>query len=249
MPCRDRPANQPLHLSASLGHGVTRACECLFVVQRLQDVRGVHPAGRTGVGVERKHFHERQSEYVAGVRRITELFQASADALRRLLGGEVHGEREQGLPRGEVVLQLSMGDACLPCDLAQAQVLHSAQVHHWRPETLPEPEQLLLKTVRTHCPETDALTRHVRAFAVMLTERQGERLPDRLVAVRQDDLPSLRTLAVGIDRDRDAVIAGLTLLWSSGAVEGHVNRIKMIKRQMYGRAGFKLLRKRVLLAS
>ncbi|MGW4254708.1 ISL3 family transposase [Streptomyces californicus] len=118
-----------------------------------------------------------------------------------------------------------------------------------RPETLPEPEQLLLKTVRTHCPEIDALTRHVRAFAVLLTERQGERLPDWLVAVRQDDLPSLHTLAAGIDRDRDAVIAGLTLPWSSGAVEGHVNRIKMIKRQMYGRAGFKLLRKRILLAS
>ncbi|WP_405679505.1 transposase [Streptomyces sp. NBC_01511] len=78
---------------------------------------------------------------------------------------------------------------------------------------------------------------------------QGERLPDWLVAVRQDDLPSLHTLAAGIDRDRDAVIAGLTLPWSSGAVEGHVNRIKMIKRQMYGRAGFNLLRKRVLLAS
>jgi transposase len=118
-----------------------------------------------------------------------------------------------------------------------------------RPETLPEAEQLLLKTVRTQCPEIDALTRHVRAFAVMLTERQGERLPDWLAAVRQDDLPSLHTLAAGIDRDRDAVIAGLTLPWSSGAVEGHVNRIKMIKRQMYGRAGFNLLRKRVLLAS
>ncbi|MFJ7300289.1 hypothetical protein [Streptomyces sp. NPDC099088] len=85
--------------------------------------------------------------------------------------------------------------------------------------------------MRIHCPEIDALTRHVRAFAVTLTERQGERLPDWLVAVRQDDLPSLDTRAAGLDRDRDAVIAGLTLPWSSGAVEGHVNRIKMIKRQ------------------
>ncbi|EDY56602.2 transposase [Streptomyces sviceus ATCC 29083] len=63
-----------------------------------------------------------------------------------------------------------------------------------------------------------------------------------------DDLPSLHTLAAGIDRDLDAVTAGLTLPWSSGAVEGHVNRIKMLKRQMFGRAGFALLRKRVLLA-
>ncbi|MEU9230753.1 transposase [Streptomyces massasporeus] len=117
-----------------------------------------------------------------------------------------------------------------------------------RPETLTELEQLQLKTVRTHCPELDALTRHVRSFAVMLTDRQGERLPDWLDTVRQDDLPSLHTLAAGIERDLDAVIAGLTLPWNSGVVEGHVNRIKMLKRQMFGRAGFDLLRKRVLLA-
>ncbi|WP_455569141.1 ISL3 family transposase [Streptomyces hydrogenans] len=117
-----------------------------------------------------------------------------------------------------------------------------------RPETLTEPEQLQLKTIRTQCPELDALTRHVRSFATMLTDRQGERLPDWLAAVRQDDLPSLHTLAAGIDRDLDAVTAGLTLPWSSGAVEGHVNRIKMLKRQMFGRAGFQLLRKRVLMS-
>ncbi|MFF5015100.1 transposase [Streptomyces sp. NPDC001165] len=117
-----------------------------------------------------------------------------------------------------------------------------------RPETLTEPEQLQLKTVRTQRPEIDALTRHVRSFATILTGRQGERLPEWLDTVRQDDLPTLHTLAAGIDRDLDAVIAGLSLPWSSGAVEGHVNRIKMLKRQMFGRAGFQLLRKRVLLA-
>ncbi|MFD6274453.1 transposase [Streptomyces sp. NPDC060209] len=68
-------------------------------------------------------------------------------------------------------------------------------------------------------------------------------------SLRRDDLASLHTLAAGIERDRDAVIAGLTLPWSSGVVEGHVNRIKMLKRQMFGRVGFALLRKRVLLAS
>jgi transposase len=64
-----------------------------------------------------------------------------------------------------------------------------------------------------------------------------------------DRNPDHKAPTNGIDRDRDAVIAGLTLPWSSGVVEGHVNRIKMLKRQMYGRAGFDLLRKRVLLAS
>jgi hypothetical protein len=53
--------------------------------------------------------------------------------------------------------------------------------------------------------------------------------------------------AHGIRRDQQAVTAGLTLPHSSAAVEGNVTRIKMIKRQMYGRAGFALLRKRVIL--
>ncbi|MER7111324.1 hypothetical protein ABT360_27165 [Streptomyces sp. NPDC000229] len=81
----------------------------------------------------------------------------------------------------------------------------------------------------------------------MLTELQGERLPVWLDAVRQDELPSLHTLAAGIDRDRHAVITGLTLPWGLGAVEGHVNRIKPLKRRMFSRAGFHLLRKRALL--
>ncbi|MFD0772338.1 hypothetical protein ACFQZ2_00165 [Streptomonospora algeriensis] len=61
-------------------------------------------------------------------------------------------------------------------------------------------------------------------------------------------MPALHAFANGIERDRDAAEAGLSLPWSSGVVEGHVNRIKMLKRQMYGRAGFALLRKRILLA-
>ncbi|MCT2546792.1 transposase [Streptomyces atratus] len=117
-----------------------------------------------------------------------------------------------------------------------------------RPESLTEIEQLRLKAVLANCPEPDPLTGHVRSFAQMLTERQGQRLLEWLDAVRKDDLPSPHTLAAGIDRDRDAVIAGLTLPWNSGVVEGHINRIKMLKRQMFGRAGFQLLRKRVLLA-
>ncbi|MFJ9419771.1 hypothetical protein ACIRPT_37280 [Streptomyces sp. NPDC101227] len=62
---------------------------------------------------------------------------------------------------------------------------------------------------------------------------------------------SIQTVLVGcpeLERSLAAVTAGLTLPWSSRVVEGHVNQIKMIKRRMFGRAGFQLLRKRVLLA-
>jgi transposase len=62
-------------------------------------------------------------------------------------------------------------------------------------------------------------------------------------------LPGLRSFATGLKRDYGAVRNGLTLDHSSGAVEGNVNRIKMIKQQMYRRAGFGLLRKRVLLTT
>ena len=67
-------------------------------------------------------------------------------------------------------------------------------------------------------------------------------------AVNTDDLPDLYSFTRGLQHDWDAVVNGLTLTYNSGAVEGHVNRIKMIKRQMYGRANLDLLRKRVLLA-
>ncbi|MFD8722934.1 transposase [Streptomyces sp. NPDC059629] len=117
------------------------------------------------------------------------------------------------------------------------------------PDSLSEVEQLRLKAVLAHRPELEeALTGHVRTFAHILTDRRSHRLPEWLDAVRQVALPGLHTAAVGIDRDRVAVIAGLTLPWNSGIVEGHVNRIKMLERQMFGRPGFALLRKQVLLA-
>jgi len=68
-----------------------------------------------------------------------------------------------------------------------------------------------------------------------------------MAAVEADNLPHLQRFVTGLRRDHSAVLNGLTLTYSSGAVEGNVTRIKMIKRQMYGRATFDLLRKRILL--
>jgi len=82
----------------------------------------------------------------------------------------------------------------------------------------------------------------------MMTRRQGQQaLEGWLTAVEADDQPELRSFANGIRRDQQAVTNGLTLPYRSAAVEGNVTRIKMIKRQMYGRASFALLRKRVIL--
>jgi transposase len=81
-----------------------------------------------------------------------------------------------------------------------------------------------------------------------MTQRHGHHLGEWLACAEQASLPGINRFVNGMTTDLDAVTAGLSLPFSSGPVEGNVNRIKMLKRQMYGRADFDLLRKRVLLA-
>jgi len=104
-----------------------------------------------------------------------------------------------------------------------------------------------LKEILARCPEPEATAAHVNAFATLMCQRRGEQLTSWMAAVEADDLPALHTLVTSLRRDHAAVTNGLTLPYSSGQVEGTVNKIKMLKRQMSGRANFDLLRKRVLL--
>ena len=67
-----------------------------------------------------------------------------------------------------------------------------------------------------------------------------------LLRFTRADAPELQSFAQGVERDKDAVQAGLTLAINNGQVEGQVTRITLIKRMMYGKAGFALLRQRVL---
>ena len=88
--------------------------------------------------------------------------------------------------------------------------------------------------------------RQVGTFAEMLTGRHGDRLEDWMREVDATGAAPLRSFAAGLRTDLDAVTNGLTLSYNSGPVEGTVTRIKALKRQMYGRANFDLLRKRIL---
>ncbi|MFD6879991.1 MULTISPECIES: ISL3 family transposase [unclassified Streptomyces] len=124
------------------------------------------------------------------------------------------------------------------------------QVTGWltrHPSALCEDDRAGLKDVPTRCPELDTAAAHVRDFGEILSDRQGARLPAWINAVDASQLPGLTRFALHLLRDLDAVIAGLTLQWSSGSIEGAVNRIKKIKWQLYGRAGFEFLRKMILL--
>jgi transposase len=84
------------------------------------------------------------------------------------------------------------------------------------------------------------------AFADLIRKKSTETLSEWLARGEASSDPDLRRFAEGIRRDEASVLAAVTERWSNGPVEGHVNRLKTIKRQMYGRAGFVLLRARVL---
>jgi transposase len=115
------------------------------------------------------------------------------------------------------------------------------------PANLDEAGQADLARDRSSCPHLDALAARVAEFAKILTRLEGDRLDDWLQAVENDPgQPDLQSFARGIRRDYQAVRNGLTLPYSSGPVEGNNTKIKHIKRIMYGRANFDLLRKMAL---
>jgi transposase len=86
----------------------------------------------------------------------------------------------------------------------------------------------------------------VQEFFRLVHSRQGAQLDSWLTSVEASGIQELQRFANGLERDKVAVLAGLTLVHSNGQVEGQVTRIKLIKRMMFGRAGFALLRQRVL---
>jgi transposase len=99
------------------------------------------------------------------------------------------------------------------------------------------------------CPEMTALTSLISSFAQMLApSRENEAgLQQWITRAREADLPHLHSFTRGLDPDIQAVTAALTLPFHNGRTEGVNTKTKMIKRQMYGRAGFTLLRHRILL--
>jgi len=94
-----------------------------------------------------------------------------------------------------------------------------------------------------------ALARLIRDFAALLTpapENKGK-LQEWITSAREADLPDLHSFTRGLDLDVHAVTAALTLPHHNGRTEGVNTKTKLLKRQMYGRAGFTLLRHRILL--
>jgi transposase len=87
---------------------------------------------------------------------------------------------------------------------------------------------------------------HTHSFLQMLRQLQGSQLDSWLDEVETNGVAELRSFARGLRKEYQAVKAGLTEIWNNGPTEAQVQRLKLLKRQMYGQAGFLLLRQRVL---
>src|SRR5262249_13784989 len=139
-----------------------------------------------------------------------------------------------------------------PLDVRPPRAL-SPQQAAWlllRPaDTLNDSELLLRTHLVNSSPEIHLAHDLVETFRSILKQRAADRLDCCLQSAITNGVPELRGFAFGLKRDYAAVRAAAAVAWSSGQVEGQVTKLKLIKRQMYGRANFDLLRRRVLLAS
>jgi transposase len=118
-----------------------------------------------------------------------------------------------------------------------------------RPERRAEEQRAYLKQLGAEDPAIAAAVEVAEDFLVMLRRRQGEQLAAWLDRAEASDIDELKRFAGKLRADQAAVRAGLTQRWSNGQTEGHVNRLKLVKRQGYGRAKVDLLRKRLLQAA
>jgi transposase len=120
-------------------------------------------------------------------------------------------------------------------------------LRHSENRTAADAEQLNRPRTQ-HVALTEGITL-VEAFVAMIRTGEPERFDLWLAQARDCALPVFRNFARKLDSDYDAVRAAMTSPWSTGQVEGQINRLKMIKRQMFGRASFDLLNRRFILAA
>ena len=96
------------------------------------------------------------------------------------------------------------------------------------------------------CPDIGKIKDLAVSFRRMITGQEARRFEKWLTKARQCAITEFRSFAEGLKKDRYAILEALRSPWSNGQVEGQINRLKMLKRQMYGRANLDLLRARVL---
>jgi transposase len=115
-----------------------------------------------------------------------------------------------------------------------------------RPERLDEAERAALAQMQDLCPDLARAHTLAQSFGEMIRQRQADRFDAWLEAAETSGVGELKTFAAGLRRDERAVRGALTSEWSNGQTEGHVTRLKLAKRQGYGRAKLDLLERRLV---
>jgi transposase len=165
--------------------------------------------------------------------------EASYDAVRRFVNRRLGSAGRPGPRTGPVGVP--------PPPLPTARQLSFEFIR--RPEKRKAEEQARLDKLRAGGGTVQEGLELAGEFTEMVRRQSQVPLAEWLAKAEGASCPELRGFAAGVRQDEAAVAAGLSEEWSNGPVEGQVNRLKLIKRQMYGRAGFELLRARVRFAS
>ncbi len=113
-------------------------------------------------------------------------------------------------------------------------------------EDLKAEERKDLQELFQESAELAALHRLAQAFGQIVRKREGDQLADWMEQIKISSFRAVKRFVAGLQRDHEEVLAGVTEIYSNGQTEGFVNKLKLIKRMGYGRAGFPLLRQRVL---
>jgi transposase len=180
------------------------------------------------------HLQRRWSE---GCRNATRLFQEIRDlgyrGGRSMVAQFVCGWRKSGKPVKPRVAQ-------------RIAPKHAAILATSAPDQLSSSQQLLIERLAVECPDSNRIRRMSLDFREVLNSGDSLRLRHWIERVKRSEIGPMVRFAWGLTKDLSAVSAAVDTEWSSGQVEGQINRLKTLKRQMYGRAGFNLLRARVL---
>ncbi|MBO0790392.1 MAG: ISL3 family transposase [Ktedonobacteraceae bacterium] len=147
-------------------------------------------------------------------------------------------------------LRTTTKDGSVPVSRKQRTKTTSPRALRWlltrERKDLDAEEQARLDQLLTLSPDITCVRTLLHTFLNMVRERQPEQLRPWMQEAEKSGIAELKSFVGGIERDYDAVKAALCLPWNQGQTEGFVNKLKTAKRMMYGRAGFELLRQRLL---
>jgi transposase len=203
-----------------------------------------------GAYVETNYHHQHRSRFDAYEAYVMQRWDSGCHNIQQLWR-EI---KAQGYPHSDRALRkhLEALSGKEQTDFSEASCLDhfSAKKAMWlfirRFKDLDEKEREELATIRQASETAETLYQLVQQFLQMVRTLEGERLDAWLTAVAQSQIAELQRFANGLEQDKAAVLMGLTHSPNNAQAEGQVTRIKLIKRMMYGRAGFPLLRQRVL---